>query len=151
MKVLLNDDQRSALGTGRGEGTYRFEGLLSLLLWREVFQGAALMRGEQVRQERHDPFNAGLELAGALAELLFDLQRVVPFLDGEVGAEDLQHGQVRRGFPIGHAVAFQPSDALALQRPPKLVKESGFSDACLTYNRDRLPVSALYAYKTITK
>jgi hypothetical protein len=53
-----------------------------------------------------------------------DLKRIVPLLDLEVGAEDVQNGQVGRRLAVRHTVALEPGHPLPFQGLAEFVEEA---------------------------
>jgi hypothetical protein len=82
----------------------------------------------------------GDELA---AHLLTDLPRIVTGADLEVGAQQLDHGQVRGGHAIGDGGALDDEAVVRARRVDELPEEAGLADAGLADDADELAVAGV--------
>ena len=78
------------------------------------------------------------ELAG---HLLAHLAAVVTGLDGEVAAQELDDGKVRRGLPVRHRGGLEHQPPLTPMRVGELPHQPRLADSWLAYDRDELAVA----------
>jgi len=76
---------------------------------------------EQGLQEREYRLNAWVEPLDATAQLVLDLQRIVPFLDVELRSKKLKDRTKRERVTVGSTVTFKPVAPLLGKRSMEFV------------------------------
>ena len=92
------------------------------------------------RNTRQRGLQGTIERQQFARHLLPHLPGVVPGLDGEVAAQQLDHREVRGGLAIGHRRRFQDQPVLRPVRVRELPHQSRFPDAGLAHDRHDLPL-----------
>ena len=98
---------------------------------------------EERLQEGQRLLQARLQLVDSPAQLLLDLQGVVPVLDVRVRAQDLQQRFVGRGLPVGDAVPGEPDHLTRGERRVKLEEQARLAHTGLTHDAHDLATSRL--------
>ena len=113
VEVLEDDEQRLDLALAQEQTLDRLQGPLAALRRVERRPRGVVHRHVQQRQERGHGGLEGLvqrqELAG---DLLADGPRIVLVLNLQVSLEQVDHGQIRRGLPVGDRAGLHDEPAV---------------------------------------
>ena len=141
VQVFKHQQQRLHLTFAQQHALEGLEQALATLRRVEAAKRTVVREHLQQGQERRDSVLKGLvqreDLPGHLGAYS---ARVIGLLDVRVALQQVDHGEVRRGLPIGHRGTLQDPPALGLRGVETLIDETGLPDAGLPDHRHHLPV-----------
>ena len=142
VQVLDHDDDRLHLTLPEEEPLHRVERVLAALGQVEGLPVRVMGRHvEQPEQPGEERLQRGVDREQPARDLVGDLGGLVPQLDLEVHAEEVDDGLIGGGLPVGDAAGLQDEPALGPRRVQEFPQEPGLADAGLGENRHDLAVS----------
>ena len=141
--VQVFEDQQQGLHLAFAQ-EHALEGLeraLAALGWIEPQEGAVGRQGVQERQQRRDGLLERLVQRQRLpGDLGPDGARLVPVVHMAVALEQVDHGEIGRGFAVGHRGALQHAPALGAMGVDELVDQARLPHASLAHRGHHLAV-----------
>ena len=125
VQVLADQNQGALLARRDEHRPNRFQGLLPSVAPVEMAERVVGARQREERfQERQDGLEARVEALDAVAQLVLDLQGIVPFLDVELGPDHIEDRPIGQGAPVRHTMTFEPVEPIVGERGVQLVEKT---------------------------
>jgi hypothetical protein len=140
VQVLHDHEQRLHLARPQQQADASLQGALAALRCLERLPVRVLNWYVEKRQHGRQGWHESLIQQAELAQdLVADRLRLIARVQPEVGAEQVDDGEVRGIFPVGDRATFEDQPAVGALRLDYLIAQAGFADTRLPDEADDLP------------